>query len=51
VTVHYPSLEDYLHTAAFVLDLPVETAAPGADLEAVEAEVAAWITERLHQRK
>ena len=25
-------------------------AAPGADLEAVEAEVAAWITERLHQR-
>ena len=26
-------------------------AAPGADLEAVGAEVAAWITERLHQRK
>jgi hypothetical protein len=26
-------------------------AAPGADLEAVEAEVAAWIGERLHQRK
>jgi death on curing protein len=142
VTVRYPSLEDYLHTAAFVLGLPVETvvkavrldlaesalhapqaswggvefypsfamkaavlllrlaknhalpdgnkrtalavtiafcdvngfdwlppggddpdgektyrlmlaiaAAPGADLEAVEAEVAAWIGERLHQRK
>jgi death on curing protein len=26
-------------------------AAPGTDLEAVEAEVAAWIAERLHQRK
>jgi hypothetical protein len=26
-------------------------AAPGADLEAVEAEVAAWIGERLHQCK
>jgi death on curing protein len=26
-------------------------AAPGADLEAVDAEVAAWIAERLHQRK
>jgi hypothetical protein len=26
-------------------------AAPGADLEAVEAEVAAWIAERLHQRR
>jgi hypothetical protein len=82
VTVRYPSLEDYLHAAAFVLDLPVETvvkavrldlaesalhapqaarggvefylaiaAAPGADLEAVEAEVAAWTAERLHQRK
>jgi hypothetical protein len=25
-------------------------AAPGSDLEAVEAEVAAWIAERLHQR-
>ena len=25
MTVRYPSLEDYLHTAAFVLDLPVET--------------------------
>jgi prophage maintenance system killer protein len=25
-------------------------AAPGADLEAVEAEVAAWIAGRLHQR-
>jgi death on curing protein len=142
VTVRYPSLEDYLRAAAFVLDLPVETvvkavrldlaesalhapqaawggvefypafpmkaavllvrltknhalpdgnkrtalattiafcdvngfdwlapagddpdgeetyqlmlaiaAAPGADLEAVEAEAAAWIAERLHQRK
>ena len=26
-------------------------AAPGEDLEAVEAEVAAWIGERLHQRR
>jgi hypothetical protein len=26
-------------------------AAPGADLEAVEAEVAAWIGERLDRRK
>lgn len=26
-------------------------AAPGADLETVEAEVAAWISERLHQRQ
>jgi hypothetical protein len=25
-------------------------AAPGVDLEAVEADVAAWIGERLHQR-
>jgi hypothetical protein len=25
VTVRYPSLEDYLHTAAFVLGLPMET--------------------------
>jgi hypothetical protein len=25
VTVRYPTLEDYLHAAAFVLDLPVET--------------------------
>ena len=142
MTIRYPTLEDYLHAAAFVLDLPVETttkatrldladsalhapqaswdevefyqslpakaavllvrltknhalpdgnkrtalavtiafcdvngfdwlpppgddpdgeetyqlmlaiaAAPGADLETVEAEVAAWIADRLHQRK
>jgi hypothetical protein len=25
VTVRHPSLEDYLHAAAFVLGLPVET--------------------------
>jgi hypothetical protein len=25
MTVRYPTLEDYLHTAAYVLDLPVET--------------------------
>jgi hypothetical protein len=26
-------------------------ATPGADLGVVEAEVASWVTERLHQRK
>jgi hypothetical protein len=54
VTVRYPSLEDYFHTAAgeatYQLMLAI-AATPPAELEDVEAEVAAWIADRLHQRK
>jgi death on curing protein len=46
VTVRYPSPEDYFHTAAFVLDLPVETIikAVGFDLaeSALHAPQATW---------
>jgi hypothetical protein len=46
VTVRYPSLEDYFHTAAFVLDLPVATIikAVGFDLaeSALHAPQASW---------
>ena len=41
-----PSLEDYLHTAAFVLDLPVETVVKAVRLDlaesALHAPQAAW---------
>jgi hypothetical protein len=37
VTIRYPTLEDYLHTAAFVLDLPVETVTKSARLDLAES--------------
>jgi prophage maintenance system killer protein len=37
VTVRYPSLEDYLHAAAFVLDLPVETIVKAVRLDLAES--------------
>jgi len=37
VTVRYPSLEDYLHAAAFVLDLPVETIVKSVRLDLAES--------------
>jgi death on curing protein len=46
VTVRYPSLEDDLHTAAFVLELPVETVTKMARLNladsALHAPQAGW---------
>jgi hypothetical protein len=37
VTVRYPSLEDYLHAAAFVLDLPAETVVKAIRLDLAES--------------
>jgi death-on-curing protein len=37
VTVRYPTLEDYLHSAAYVLDLPVETVIKASRLELAES--------------
>lgn len=37
MTVRYPSLEDYLHAAAFVLDLPVETIVKAVRLDLAES--------------
>jgi death-on-curing protein len=37
VTVRYPSLEDYLHAAAFVLGLPVETVVKAIRLDLAES--------------
>jgi death-on-curing protein len=37
MTVRYPTLEDCLHTAAYVLDLPVETIVKAARLELAES--------------
>jgi death on curing protein len=37
VTIRYPTLEDYLHTAAFVLDLPVETVTKMVRLDLAES--------------
>jgi death on curing protein len=37
VTVRYPTLEDYLHAAAYVLDLPVETVIKASRLELAES--------------
>jgi death on curing protein len=37
VSVRYPTLEDYLHTAAYVLDLPVETVIKTARIELAES--------------
>jgi death on curing protein len=37
VTVRYPTLENYLETAAFVLDLPVETIVKAIRLELAES--------------
>ena len=46
MTVRYPSLEDYLHTAAFVLGLPVETIVKAVRLDlaesALHAPQASW---------
>jgi prophage maintenance system killer protein len=45
-----PAGDDPDGEETYQLMLAIATA-PGADLEAVEAEVAAWIGERLHQRR
>ena len=37
MTVRYPTLEDYLYTAAYVLDLPVETVIKTARIELAES--------------
>ena len=37
MTIRYPSLEDYLHTAAFVLGLPVDTIVKAVRLDLVES--------------
>jgi hypothetical protein len=37
VTVRYPTLEDYLHTAAYLLDLPVETVIKATRIELAES--------------
>jgi death on curing protein len=37
MTVRYPTLEDFLHTAAYVLDLPVETITKAARLDLAES--------------
>jgi death-on-curing protein len=37
MTVRYPTLEDYLHTAAYVLDLSVETVTKMARLDLAES--------------
>jgi death-on-curing protein len=37
VTVRYPSLEDYLHTVAFVLGLPMETVVKAVRLDLAES--------------
>ena len=37
MTVRYPSLEDYLHTAAFVLGLPMETVVKAVRLDLAES--------------
>lgn len=37
MTVRYPTVEDYLHAAAYVLDLPVETVIKAARLELAES--------------
>jgi death-on-curing protein len=37
VTIRYPTLEDYLHTAAYVLDVPVETVIKAARIELAES--------------
>jgi death-on-curing protein len=37
VTIRYPTLEDYLHTAAFVLNLPVETITKTVRLDLAES--------------
>jgi death-on-curing protein len=46
VTVPFPTLEDYLHAAAFVLGLPVETVTKMVRLDlagsALHAPQAAW---------
>ena len=46
MTVRYPSLEDYLHATAFVLDLPVETIVKAVRLDlaesAMHAPQASW---------
>jgi death on curing protein len=37
VTVRYPTLEDYLHAAAYVLGLPVETVVKAIRLDLAES--------------
>ena len=37
MTVRYPTLEDYLHTAAYMLDLPVETVIKATRMELAES--------------
>ena len=37
MTVRYPTLDDYLHTAAYVLDLPVEIVIKSARIELAES--------------
>jgi death-on-curing protein len=37
MTVSYPTLDDHLHTAAYVLDLPVETVIKSARIELAES--------------
>ena len=37
MTIRYPTLEDYLHTAAYVLNLPVETVVKAARIELAES--------------
>jgi hypothetical protein len=37
VTVRYPTLGDYLHTAAYLLDLPVETVIKATRIELAES--------------
>ena len=37
MTLRYPSLEDFFHTAAYVLDLPVETVTKAARLDLAES--------------
>ena len=53
MTVRYPSLEDYLHTAAFVLGLPMETVVKAVRLDLAESALhapkpagAAWSSTR-----
>ena len=37
MTIRYPTVEDYLHAAAYVLDLPVETVIKAARIELAES--------------
>jgi death-on-curing protein len=37
VTIRYPTLEDYLHTAAYLLDVPVETVIKATRIELAES--------------